>query len=305
MAEAVERTCYRHPDRVTGLSCSECGRPICTECMTMAPVGIRCPEHSGRPQGVQRVTHGVRRASFEGVGAKITRVLIGLNVAVYVAQLAQGSGVNADRGSIYQDGALVANGVKFEGTLAGVPAGLPVGDLVGVAHGDWWRLITAAFLHHGPFHLLLNMLALYWFGSLLERRIGSGRFVLLYLVSGLAGSAGALIASPTSPTVGASGAIFGILGAGLVLEQQRDYVFGGSALGIIVINLVLTFAIPNISIGGHIGGLVGGAAATLGLSRFGRGHVAYGRAGLLGVATIVVVGIASVGVAYWKAKGYA
>ena len=308
MTEAVERTCYRHPDRVTGLSCSECGRPICTECMTIAPVGIRCPEHSGRAQGVQRVRHGVRRASFEGVGAKVTRALIGLNVAVYVVQLAQGSGVNANHGSIYQGGALIANGVKFGDQLAGVPAGIPaeVGlDLVGVAHGDWWRLITAAFLHYGPFHLLLNMLALYWFGSLLEQRIGSGRFLLLYLVSGLAGSAGALIASPESPTVGASGAIFGILGAGLVLEQQRDYVFGGSALGIIIINLVFTFAIPNISIGGHIGGLIGGAAATLGLSRFGRGHVAYGRAGALGVATIVVVGIASVLVAYWKTRGYA
>jgi membrane associated rhomboid family serine protease len=305
MPEVVERTCYRHPDRVTGLSCSECGRPICTECMTMAPVGIRCPEHSGRRQGVQRVTHGVRRSSFEGVGAKVTRMLIGLNVAVYVAELAQGSGVNANHGSIYQDGALIANGVKIHATLAGVPAHLPFGNLVGVAHGDWWRLITAAFLHYGPFHLLMNMLALYWFGSLLEQRIGSGRFLMLYLVSGLAGSAGALVLDPTTPTVGASGAIFGILGAGLVLEQQRDYVFGGSALGIIVINLVLTFSIANISIGGHIGGLIGGALATLGLSRFGRAHVAYGRAGVLGVTTIVVVGIASIGIAYWKAKGYA
>src|SRR6266576_2774991 len=222
MAEAVEKTCYRHPDRVTGLSCTECGRPICTECMTMAPVGIRCPEHSGKPQG------------------------------------------------------------------------------------DWWRLMTAAFLHYGPFHLLLNMLGLYWFGSLLERRIGSGRFLLLYLVSGLAGSAGALVVSPNSATVGASGAIFGILGAGLVLEQQRDYVFGGSALGVIVANLVLTFAWSgNISVGGHIGGLIGGAAATLALSRFGRGHAAYGRAGLLGIAGIVAVGIVSIAVAYWKAKGYA
>src|SRR5215204_6362807 len=104
MTETAERTCYRHPDRVTGLSCSECGRPICTECMTMAPVGIRCPEHSGRPQGVQRVSHGVKRATFDGVGAKVTRALIGLNVAVYVAALAQGGGVNADRGSIYQEG---------------------------------------------------------------------------------------------------------------------------------------------------------------------------------------------------------
>src|ERR671923_1080141 len=298
VTDFAERTCYRHPDRVTGLSCSECGRPICTECMTMAPVGIRCPEHSGRAQGVQRVRHGVRRASVEGVGAKVTRSLIGLNVAVYVVQLAQGSGVNANHGSIYQDGALIANGIKFQDSLAGAPAGLPLPDLVGVAHGDWWRLITAAFLHYGPFHLLLNMLALYWFGSLLEQRIGSGRFALLYIVSGLAGSAGALIAAPTSPTVGASGAIFGILGAGLVLEQQRDYVFGGSALGIIVINLVLTFAIPNISIGGHIGGLIGGAGCGLALSRMGRVHAAYGRAGVLGIATIVAVGVASIGVAY-------
>jgi membrane associated rhomboid family serine protease len=304
VAEIAERTCYRHPDRVTGLSCSECGRPICTECMTMAPVGIRCPEHSGRPQGVDRVTKGVKRATYEGVGAKVTRALIGLNVAVYVAELAQGSGVNGTKGSIYQDGALIANGAKVGDALAGVPKGIPYPDLVGVAHGDLWRLLTAAFLHYGPFHLLLNMLALYWFGSALEQRIGSGRFLMLYVVSGLAGSAGALIAAPTTPTVGASGAIFGILGAGLVLEQQRDYVFGGSALGVIILNLVFTFSIPNISIGGHLGGLAGGAAATLGLTRFGRGHAAYGRAGALGAATIVLVGIASVLVAYWKARGY-
>jgi membrane associated rhomboid family serine protease len=305
MTETAERTCYRHPDRATGLSCSECGRPICTECMTMAPVGIRCPEHSGKPQGVQRVTSGVRRASFEGATAKVTRALIGINVAVYIAELLQGSGVQANHGSIYQNGALIANGVKFGDSLAGVPAGIPFPNLVGVAHGDWWRLFTSAFLHYGPFHLILNMLALYWFGSLLERRIGSGRFLLLYIVSGLAGSAGALIAAPTTPTVGASGAIFGILGAGLVLEMQRDNVFGGSALGLIVINLVLTFAIPNISIGGHIGGLIGGVVACLGLTRFGRGHAAYGRAGALGIATILLVGVASIGLAYWKAKGYA
>jgi membrane associated rhomboid family serine protease len=285
MDGAVEKTCYRHPDRVTGLSCSECGRPICTECMTMAPVGIRCPEHSGKPQGVQRVTRGVRRASFEGAGAKVTRILIGLNVGVYVAELVQGGGVYGTGSTVYEKGVLWA---PF------------------VAQGDWWRLLTAAFLHYGPFHLLLNMLGLYWFGSLLEQRIGSGRFVLLYLVSGLAGSAGALVVSPTSPTVGASGAIFGILGAGLILEHQRDYVFGGSALGVIIANLVLTFAWSgNISVGGHIGGLIGGAAATLALSRFGRGHAVYGRAGLVGIAGIVAVGIISVAVAYWKVRGYA
>src|SRR5207302_8421505 len=114
------------------------------------------------------------------------------------------------------------------------------------------------------FHLLLNMVALYWFGSLLEERIGSGKFLLLYLVSGLAGSAGALLLDPLKPTVGASGAIFGILGAGFVLERQRDYVFGGSALGVIIINFIFTFSISSISKGGHIGGLIG---------EIGRAHV--------------------------------
>jgi membrane associated rhomboid family serine protease len=285
MSTPAEQTCYRHPDRVTGLSCSECGRPICTECMTMAPVGIRCPEHAGRAQGVQRMTRGVQRASFEGAGAKVTKLLIGINVAVYVAELIQGGGVYGVNSTIYTKGVLWA---PF------------------IADGDYWRLLTAAFLHYGPLHLILNMLGLWWFGSLLEQRIGSGRFLLLYLVSGLAGSAGALVVSPTNPTVGASGAIFGILGAGLVLEQQRDYVFGGSALGVIIANLVLTFAWSgNISVGGHIGGLIGGAAATLALSRFGRGHAVYGRAGALGIAGIVAVGLLSVVVAYWKARGYA
>jgi membrane associated rhomboid family serine protease len=293
MNDVAERTCYRHPDRVTGLSCSECGRPICTECMTMAPVGIRCPEHSGRAQGVQRMTRGVQRVTFEGAGAKVTKALIAINIAVYVAELAQGANVNGVGGSIYTDGVLIA------------AARTGPDHLIGVAEGQYWRLITAAFLHYGPFHLLMNMLALWWFGSLLEQRIGAGKFLLLYLVSGLAGSAGALIASPLDPTVGASGAIFGILGAGLVMERQRDYVFGGSALGIIVINLVLTFSIPNISIGGHIGGLIGGATCALAMTRFGRVGAAYGRSGVVGIAAMLLVGVVSIAVAYWKAKGYA
>src|SRR5919202_1126919 len=129
MTETAERTCYRHPDRVTGLSCSECGRPICTECMTMAPVGIRCPEHSGRPVGARRVSEGVRRASFEGVGAKVTRALIGINIAVYVAELATGGGVNGVGSVIYEKGVLLASAYDSHG------------HLLGVAHGDWWRLI--------------------------------------------------------------------------------------------------------------------------------------------------------------------
>ena len=275
--------CYRHPDRETGLSCSECGRPICTECMTVAPVGLRCPDHSGKPQGVARVRSGVRRASYAGTGALVTKALIALNVAVYLAELGQGGDVNGFGSSIFNDGYLRAHEV---------------------ASGDWWRLITAAFLHYGPVHLGLNMLALWWFGAPLEEALGRGRYLLLYLVSGLAGSAGALLLSPDVATVGASGAIFGILGAALVLERQGTPVFGG-ALMLIVINLVFTFSVGNISVGGHLGGLAGGILGTLALSRFGRGHAIYGRLGLMGVAGLVLIGAASILVSYWKVRGYA
>jgi membrane associated rhomboid family serine protease len=285
--------CYRHPDRETGLSCSVCERPICTECMTMAPVGIRCPEHSGKPQGVQRVTHGVRRASFGGQGALVTKALIGLNVLVFLVNLAQGASLGRNAGELYRDGGLVALGT-FDGFT-----------VIGVAEGEWWRMLTSAFLHGNLIHIGMNMLMLWWIGAPVEEALGRGRFLALYLVSALAGSAGALLASPDAFTVGASGAIFGILGAALVFERQGLHVLGGSALSIIVLNLVLTFAVPNISIGGHIGGLVGGALCGLALSRFGRGHAFYGRPGLLGVVGVVAVGVASVVVAYWKVRGYA
>jgi membrane associated rhomboid family serine protease len=278
------RRCYRHPDRETGLSCSECGRPICTECMTPAPVGQRCPEHSGRSQGVRRMSTGMRRTAFEGTGALVTKTLIGLNLLVYLITVAQGAGINNPGGSLFDKWILYG------------PA---------VANGDWWRLITGAFLHASLIHIAFNMYFLWFVGSAVESVLGRGRFVLVYLVSGLAGSAGALVINPQTPTVGASGAIFGILGAALVLERQRNYVLGGQAMGLIVINLILSFVISNISIGGHVGGLVGGVLCTLVLSRFGRGHAAYGRLGLPGVAGVVGVGLLSVAVAYWRVRGYA
>jgi membrane associated rhomboid family serine protease len=276
--------CYRHPDRETGLSCSVCERPICTECMTMAPVGIRCPEHSGKPQGVQKMTRGVRRVSFEGTGALVTKALIAVNVLVFLVNLAQGASLGRNGGDLF-----------IRGLLFG-----PV-----VADGEWWRLLTAAFLHGSLLHIGFNMLMLWWIGAPVEEALGRGRFLALYLVSALAGSAGALMFAPQAFTVGASGAIFGILGAALVFERQRNYVLGGSALSIILLNLVLTFAVPNISIGGHVGGLVGGALCGLALSRLGTAHAAYGRPGVLGVVGVVAVGIASVVVAYWKVRGYA
>jgi len=252
--------------------------------MTSAPVGQRCPEHSGRPQGVQRITKGARRGVFEGSGAIVTKTLVGLNIAVYVITAAQGAGINSPGGTLF------AKWVLFG------PA---------VANGDWWRLITSTFLHASLLHIAFNMYFLWFVGSPVEMALGRGRFLLVYIVSGLAGSAGALVYTPTSPTVGASGAIFGILGAALVLERQRNFVLGGSALALVLINLVLSFAISGISIGGHIGGLVGGALCTLVLSHFGRGHAAYSRVGLWGIAGVLGVGLLSIAVAYWRVRGYA
>ncbi len=276
--------CYRHPDRETGLSCSECERPICYECMTPAPVGIRCPEHSGKPQGVQRITKTVHRVGYEGGGAIVTKTLIGINVAVWLLMVAKGATISNPGGEIFNKGALY-------------------GPLV--AQGDWWRLITSAFLHASLFHIGMNMLVLWIVGVPIERALGRGRFILIYFASALAGAAGALLQAPLVPTVGASGAIFGLFGAALVLERQGYPVLGGSAMSLIVVNLVFSFIFPNVSWGGHVGGLIGGAVSTYALSRFGRGHPAYSRLGLAGIASIVAVGVLSVLVAYWRVRGYA
>jgi membrane associated rhomboid family serine protease len=280
--------CYRHPDRETRVSCSECGRGICPDCMVFAPVGIRCPEHAGSAPRPTRIADRARRVTLGGTAGIVAKALIVLNVGIYLVQLAMGAGLNAGSGWIFTHFALVGNGLYS--TL----------EPAGVAHGEWWRLFTAPFLHYGPLHLGMNMLALWWFGPPLEEVLGRARFALLYLVGGLAGSAGALIASPDSVTVGASGAIFGIFGAAFVLERQGVAVFGGAALTIIAVNLVFTFFIPGVSIGGHLGGLAGGAAGMLAMSSFGRTHPMYGRAGTIGVLALVAIGAISVAVSYWS-----
>jgi membrane associated rhomboid family serine protease len=245
--------------------------------MTPAPVGLRCPEHSGKPQGAQRVTQGMRRASFQGGGAIVTKTLIAINVAVWLAMLATGSSISSSAGTIFEKGALFASGIDSQG------------HLVGVAHGQWYRLVTAMFLHASLLHIAFNMLALWWVGRPLEQGIGRGRFLLVYFVSGLAGSAGALFQAPFSPTVGASGAIFGILGALFVLERRGIINTGGQVAGLIVLNLVFTFAVSSISRGGHIGGLVAGAVLMLAFVQFRSSNaLALASAGALALASIAV-----------------
>jgi membrane associated rhomboid family serine protease len=216
--------------------------------------------------------------------APVTKALIALNVAIYLITAVQGAGLNNPGGRLFDQTALF-------------------GPLVD--NGDWWRLITAAFLHGSILHIAFNMFALWVIGGPVETYLGRARFLGLYLVSGLAGSAGALIQAPTAVTVGASGAIFGILGALLIIEWQATGRLAGNAMTWILINLVISFAVPGISWGGHVGGLVGGILATLSFARWGRGHAAHGRIGVTGAAGLLVIAAASVALAYWRVRGLA
>jgi membrane associated rhomboid family serine protease len=248
--------------------------------MTYGPVGIRCPDHAtagGRTAAPRRAARSASR-SLSLYGPFVTFTLIGINVGVYLVQLLMGAGLSANTGWIYEHGVLVSSAVDSSG------------QVVGVAEGEWWRLLTATFLHYGLIHLGMNMLVLWFIGPALEEYFGHWRYLLVYIVSGLAGSAGALVWSPNALTVGASGAIWGIMGAALVLEARRIWVFGGQAMGLVVFNLLITFLIPGISIGGHIGGLIGGGLCALAYSSIRRSPA-------LATLAMAAVGVLSVAVA--------
>ena len=202
--------------------------------MTPTPVGMRCPECSRQKTKV-RTAASIRR------DPQLTYVLIALNVIAFVAMTAGGGGGLMSRPT--------GGGVFTEGALWG-PA---------VANGDWWRIVTAGFLHAGLLHLAFNMYFLYFLGNLMEPEIGKLRFAAIYFVSLLGGSFGALLLSPNAYTVGASGAVFGMMGAAILAMRARGIDPMQSGLGLtLVLNLGITFLIPGISIGGHIGGLLAG-----------------------------------------------
>jgi len=296
MSTVETRYCYRHPDRETGLSCSDCGRPICADCATFAPVGIRCPDHAGVRSGpATRVKpRPVQRAPGIALGtnrAPVTYTLIAVNVLIYLIAASQASSLYSPGTSLYRSGTLYNHTVLF-------------GPFV--ANGDWWRLVTAMFLHYSLLHIGFNMYALWVIGRLVEQYLGTVRYVGLYFVSGLAGSAGALLQGPHTPVLGASGAIFGILGAMMILEWQVTGRLAGQAAMLIGINLVISFVIPGISWGGHVGGLIGGILVMLAYGHWaGRGRAQYGQLGLGGVLGLVVVGVGSVAIAYFRVRGYA
>jgi membrane associated rhomboid family serine protease len=259
--------CYRHPGRETGVSCSNCGKPICPDCMTATPVGMRCPECS-------RQKTPVRTLRNIYADPRVTYVLIGINVLMFLGTMfSQNNTVDIDLGTI---------GIA---TFNGEP--------IGVAEAEYWRLITGGFLHDGIIHIAFNMYILYWLGTMLEPVLGHVRFTALYFASLLAGSFGALVAAPTSLTVGASGAVFGLMAAAFVFQRARGIDPWRSGLGpVILLNLALPFIFTNlnISIGGHIGGLIGGAIAALAIERLG----ATRRGDLLPVLACAAVAVVSV-----------
>ncbi len=235
----MAQTCYRHPNRETGVSCSNCGRPICPECMTPTPVGMRCPECARDRTKVTRGAVAPGRAD-----APATYALIALNVVAFLAEVAAGGGGLTPTNS----------SVIFDFGLFG-PS---------VAEGEWYRLLTSGFLHASVIHIGFNMFALFFLGRLLEPGIGTARFVALYFASLFAGSFGATLLSPDTLTIGASGAVFGIFGATFVIARSRGVDALASSIGIIlVLNLAITFGRPEISIGGHLGGLVAGVLCAL------------------------------------------
>jgi membrane associated rhomboid family serine protease len=250
--------------------------------MTTTPVGMRCPECSKQRTKVMRM----REISTV---PRVTYALIAINVGAF---LAEGNVTVASGGtgnSVYEKGALLGSRlVQHEGGLGHE----------GVAYDQWWRIITGGFLHENLLHIGFNMYVLYVLGQMIEPALGSFRFALLYAVSLLTGSLGALLVSPHALTVGASGAVFGCMGAAAVeLRARKIPVFQTGVGGLILINLIISFTLPNISWGGHVGGLIGGALAAV-VMQLGERF----RAQALALAGCVIIAVAAASGAIAAAK---
>lgn len=254
MATETSITCYRHPDKGAGVRCQRCERWICPACLRQASVGFHCPECVAAAQPARRIQPARRtqlsrsplgRTSIPGFTPVVTYALLALNVVVF----AIGELLPSDA-DIVTDGALIG--------LARVS----FAEQVGVAAGEWYRLVTSGFLHAGLAHLAMNMLFLYLFGPNLERALGRLDFVLVYATSLLAGSFAVMLVDPFSLTVGASGALFGLLGAMLALQLTRRVNPWQSGIGVMILLLVLlSFTSPGVSVAAHVGGLIGGFVA--------------------------------------------
>ncbi|MFE9744244.1 rhomboid family intramembrane serine protease [Saccharothrix saharensis] len=235
----------RHPDRATGLRCVRCDRPSCPECLREASVGYQCVDCVNEARATVRRPRTFVGAEFSR-RMVVTPALIAVNVLLFAITAVQAGSASANQRS-----ALFEHLVMYTPAVA--------------ANGEWWRLLTSGFLHFGPLHLALNMIALYVLGRDLEPVFGKLRFSAVYGVSLLGGGIAVyLFGGVFTVVAGASGAVYGLMGAMLV-AVLRLKLNPGPALGVIGLNVVLSFTLPGISLLGHIGGLVVGAALTAGL----------------------------------------
>ena len=268
--------CYRHPDRETGVRCTRCERPICPECMVSASVGFQCPDcvRDGSGTGHSPAANRPRTLAGGTVASDprlVTKALIGLNLALYLVQVSVGDPFTS----------------RFE--LFG--RAMLSGEVQGVAEGQWYRMLTSMFLHGSVMHILFNMVSLWWIGGPLEAALGRARYTTLYFVSGLSGSALTyLLAGPNQPSLGASGAIFGLFGATAVLMRRLNYDMR-PVIGLLVVNLIISFSPGfNIAWQAHVGGLIGGVVvgyAMVHAPRERRNLVQYGVSALMLLAVVV------------------
>ena len=234
-----DATCYRHTDTWAGVLCQRCSRPICTQCMITAAVGFQCPECVA--EGRKRTRQWSTASPF-----RVTQALAAANALVWVF-------VSLYTGSLSLWGGS-ATELHYDFALHGFP----------VSEGEWWRLVTSAFLHYGLLHMAMNVFILVLLGRMLEPAIGWWRMLLLYGVSLTGGALGALLVEPNGLTAGASGAVFGLAGAVVIAERAAGRRWQDSGiLMFLVINIVFSFLWPGVSIGGHLGGVIVGALAAI------------------------------------------
>ena len=261
--------CPVHPDRPTGIRCTRCDRPVCAECMVSAPVGFQCPECAASGVPIRQPTT-IAGGALTG-RPLVTYGLIGLDVLVFGAQYLVG--VN-----------------EVSGNYGMWPIGV-------AANGEWWRLLTSAFLHGSILHLIFNMYVLFAFGPTLERILGHWRFVVLFLISALGGSVASYVFSDVrTVSVGASGAIFGLMGA-LVIAGRRLRFDITQVLVLIGINIAIGFFSAGTDWRAHLGGLATGAAMAVVFILPERRH----RTLVQVLGTVVVLAVL-VGVAVWRTQ---
>ena len=293
-ATAGVPTCYRHPGRESHIRCQRCERPICPDCMRDAAVGFQCPECVA--EGRKSTRSG--RTAFGGLrptnAATTTFVLIGINVAVWVAIMVTGGSASrlVDILALRPNGLCLVPGQGGFDTARALCTANGGDWLPGVSDGAYWQLLTSAFTHVQLLHIAFNMFALYLFGPQLELFFGRVRYLALYFISALTGSALVYWAGPEfTPTVGASGAIFGLLGAMLVVSLKVKVNVQGIVV-LLAINFLMTFSISNISWQGHVGGFLGGVAVAGILVYSPRQHrTAYQTAGLVALTAATLVAI--------------